>query len=399
MRVHTVAEQDFTDVVLLDGLQPETDYEYQVLVVPPAGEVPPHLQSQGSASGRFRSLPLPERPVPVAFVWGSDIGGQGRCRAEHGSYEIFDRMRDTKPDFAVLLGDVIYADNPCPSPPNIAGSDFVASSLDEFRRKHRYQREDSALQRLLGSLSVYAIWDDHEVRNDFSGQEEFLMSVGRKALLEYWPIRRVDQDPHRLYRSLRIGSTVELFLLDTRQYRSPNHEPDGSGKTMLGSDQLGWLMEGLVKSTATWKVIATSVPLSIRKGGSAALPGNDSWALGEDGTGFHHELRSVVNQILEHRIHNVVWIAGDVHFAQVNGYDPDQDGETDFYEFISGPLSAATVRPRPPQPDLHPTTLYAEGEFLNFGLIRADSRRLTVELIDALGATRFQKEIPALTGK
>ena len=64
-----------------------------------------------------------------------------------------------------------------------------------------------------------------------------------------------------LYRSLRWGRHLELFVLDTRSYRDPNSALDSQQqpKTMLGSEQLAWLKDGLASSSATWKVIVSSV--------------------------------------------------------------------------------------------------------------------------------------------
>ena len=73
--------------------------------------------------------------------------------------------------------------------------------------------------------------------------------------------RIVEGDPHRLYRKIRYGADVEVFLLDTRQYRSRNADQDGPAKTMLGARQLRWLLDELQASDATWKVIVTSVPV------------------------------------------------------------------------------------------------------------------------------------------
>ncbi len=53
-----------------------------------------------------------------------------------------------------------------------------------------------------------------------------------------------------------------------------------------------------------------------------------------------HALVTLVSVILAHRIRNVIWLAADIHFAQVNDYDPDGDSFADFHEFIAGPLSA-----------------------------------------------------------
>jgi alkaline phosphatase D len=392
--IRTDAAQDFTAKVPLEGLRAGTTHRYRILtsalddraVLLPIG--------QPSAEGRFDTAPSHERSEPVRFLWAGDLGGQQHCRQPWSGYDIFEQMLRQQPAFALLIGDLIYGDDRCPAPPNVPGSDFLASSLDEYRAKHRYQRGDSWLQRFLAAVPVYVIWDDHEVRNNFSGLGEPLMPAGRQALLDYWPIQTPPEEPSRLYRRIRRGADLELFILDTRQYRSPNSEKDGPGKTMLGAVQRQWLLDGLAGSTATWKVIVTSVPLSNPKGGSLHIPGNDSWARGTDGTGFQHELGTIVRFILDRRIRNVAWVAGDVHYAQVNAYDPNGDGMTDFHEFICGPLSAAAGQPLPPHPAFRPTTLYSAGGFPNFGMVTVDERGLRVAIIDNTGTVRFERSIP-----
>ena len=227
------------------------------------------------------------------------------------------------------------------------------------------------------------------MRNNFAGPFDSQMPVGRQALREYWPIRVAPDDPQRLYRTVRAGADLELFILDTRQYRSPNADQDGPAKTMLGEQQLQWLLSGLTESTATWKVIVTTVPLSISKGGGAGVPGNDGWAGGADGTGFERERQVIVDSILGRRVKNVVFLAGDVHYVQANAYDPNGDGTSDFHEFMVGPLSAAPGPQTPARGGLRPTTLINEGGYMNFGLVRVTKSSFDVTVIDEAGATRF----------
>jgi alkaline phosphatase D len=392
--IQTAADHDLTATVLLDGLKPNTPYRYVIRTGPP-NEPTDRLQAGPASEGRFITAPSDDQAKPFTFVWSGDLGGQQRCRRTPSGYGIFDEMLRRRPHFMIFLGDTIYSDDRCPSPPNVPGSESTASVLDEYRAKHRYQREDRALQRFFAATPVYAIWDDHEVRNNFSGPIDPLMPIGRQALLEYWPIATPSDDPHRLYRRFRWGADAELFILDTRQYRSSNRHKDGPNKTMLGSAQREWLMEGLSHSTATWKFVATSVPLSNQKGGTLDVPGNDSWAHGADGTGFLTELRSIVDTLVARRMSNIVWLAGDVHYAQVNDYDPDGDGTTDFYEFICGPLSAGYGRPVPPNRDLKPTNVYSEGGFANFGVVTVDGPTLRLAIVDESGAPRFERIIQA----
>lgn len=393
-RLTTTAETDNTVSVPLEGLIPATRYRYHVLVGR-TGEAKNHLEAKLAAKGEFITLPDATTSAPVTFAWSGDLGGQQRCRQGAGGYPIFDVMQRQNLDFFLFLGDTIYSDNACPSPPNEPGADFIASTLAEYRARHRYQRGAESLRRFLEKVPVYVIWDDHEVRNNFAGPYDDQMPAGRQALREYWPIASPGDDPNRLYRAVRYGADLECFILDTRQYRNRNADQDGPTKTMLGAAQLKWLLDGLSTSTATWKVVATSVPLSIPKGGGASVPGNDGWAGGPDGTGFERERQVILDAILEQKMKNVVFISGDMHYVQANGYDPNQDGVIDFHEFLAGPLSAGPGRLTPASEGLHPTRLINEGGYYNFGLIHVSQSTFDVTVIDDAGKTRFSYRLSA----
>jgi alkaline phosphatase D len=391
----TTAEADYTLSIPLEGLAAATRYRYHILIER-GGKSENLRQLRLAAMGEFTTLPDAIDSVPVTFAWSADLGGQGRCRQGAAGYPIFDVMRRRGLDFFLFLGDTVYSDGPCPAPPNEPGADFVATTLDEYRARHRYQRGAEALRRLLESVPVYVIWDDHEVRNDFAGPFDDRMPTGRQALREYWPIASPPDDPNRLYRSVRYGKDLELFILDTRQYRSRNADPDGPAKTMLGPAQLKWLLDGLSASTATWKIIATSVPLSVPKGGAGY---SDGWAAGPNAPGFERERQVLVEAIVQRRLKNVVFLGGDVHYAQANTYDPNQDGIIDFHEFVAGPLSARPGRETPaetPANDtLHPTRLMNGGGYHNFGLVLVTASSLEVKVLDDAGTVRFSHRLLA----
>jgi alkaline phosphatase D len=389
---------DYTLTIPLDGLHAHTPYWFRMTAVPsaitPGGHAADPVEID-AVTGRFTTLSAAPAHGPVQFGWSGDLGGQAYCRDMAAGYPIFDVARLFPMDFFLFLGDTMYADEICPAPPNAPGSNFTAASLETYRAKHRYQRGSPALQRFLAAVPVLVVWDDHEVRNNFSGPFEDKMPVGRQALFEYWPIRRNPQDPHRLYRCLSAGATLDLFILDTRQYRDRNSDTDGPEKTMLGDVQLAWLLDGLERSTATWKIIASSVPLSVPKPGVSSAPGNDGWANGVDGTGFETELKRIAHWIVSRGVRNVVWLAGDVHFVQANVYDVDDDGSADFHEFVAGPLAAAGGRMVPPRSPFGIRTLIHEGGYRNFGWVRADETSFDVTIIDETGRLRFAHHLEA----
>jgi alkaline phosphatase D len=387
----TGAETDYTLSIPLVGLKPATRYRYHIL----AKQAEDSKDDQPAtlvAKGEFSTLPDATTSVPITFAWSGDLGGQGRCRQGPGGYPIFDVMGRQRLDFFLFLGDTIYSDSPCPSPPNEPGADFMATTLAEYRARHRYQRGAESLRRLLERVPVYVIWDDHDVRNDFSGPFDPQMPAGRQALREYWPISTHENEPHRLYRAVRYGADLDLFILDTRQYRSRDSDQDGPAKTMLGAAQLQWLIEGLARSSATWKVIATSVPLSVPKGKAGY---SDGWASGPNGPGFERERQVIVDAVLANNMKNVVFLAGDVHWVQANAYDPNQDGIIDFHEFVAGPLSARPGRLTPASEDLHPTRLINEEGYHNFGLVRITKTSFEITVIDDAGQSRFSHRLTA----
>jgi alkaline phosphatase D len=383
--VRITRRADFTGKVVLSGLTPATRYAWEA------------RGGGATLTGEFATAPDSDARTPVRFLWSGDLGGGGLCRRVDGGYPIFRPMARLRPDFFLFVGDTIYADVKCDGPGIVPGANFVATRLDQYRARHRYQREDAAMQELLRATSVDAIWDDHEVRNDFSGPTEPLTPTGRRAFLEYWPILPPDEEPTRLYRKFRWGRLLEVLILDTRQYRSPNAEPDGPGKTMLGAAQRRWLVDSVSTSTATWKVVVSSVPLSIPTGTPTR---RDSWSSAsvygtpqEGGTGFATERDAILRQLRERGVKNLVFLVADVHHAEVIRHQP-APGWT-FHEFVAGPLSAGFGRPRPLDEGLNPRSLFARGGVNNFGEIAIEPAHLTVRLRDEEGAVLFTHTIKA----
>jgi alkaline phosphatase D len=370
-----------TGKLRLDDLKPATRYAYRV-------------RATTEVSGEFVTAPAPDTTARVRLIWSGDLGGGSSCRRVDDGYRIFRAIARQEPDVFLFVGDTIYADHVCGGPGLVPGFDFVATTLAQFRAKHAYNHEDPALVALLARTSVSAIWDDHEVRNDFAGPSEPLMPVGRQAFLEYWPILPVAEEPTRLYRSLRWGRLLEVFILDTRQYRSDNCQPDGPSKTMLGAAQRRWLVETVTASNAVWKVVVSSVPLSVSTGRNC----RDSWSNAtlwglpeENGTGFATERDAILRTFRQHGVKNLLFLTTDVHHAELIRHHPTTDFS--FHEFIAGPLSATFGRPRPLDQGLNPRSLFAQGGVNNFGEITIEVPHLTARILDEEGRVLFSHVI------
>ncbi len=369
---------DFTDKVLLGPLASGTRYRYHV------------MQGPEEVDGEFVTAPPPDQAAPVRFSWSGDLGSRLHCRHVSDGYPIFRTLARFAGGFFLFVGDTIYADHVCQGSDRVPGYGFVAESVQDFRAKHRYNRSDAGVQEFFRRVSVYAIWDDHEVRNDFSGMSEPLMPIGRQAFLDYFPILPPPEEPGRLYRSFRWGSLLELFILDTRQYRSPNTEVDGPAKTMLGAAQRRWLIQSVTSSRAAWKIVVSSVSLSI----PAPRAASDAWSsaglLGltlENATGFATERDAILRDLRLGGVKNLVFIAADAHHAEVIRHEPASGWI--FHEFIAGPLAASSGVPRPLDRALNPRSLFALSGNQNFGEVTVEPSGLTVRIVDGNGQVRF----------
>ncbi|MEO6163696.1 MAG: alkaline phosphatase D family protein [Candidatus Binatia bacterium] len=286
------AGADHSAIFSLDGLEPATRYYYRAM-------------AQGRTAGpvaSFVTAPRADDNAKVTFCFSGDT------RQGYKPFTIMNAVRAQRPDFFLNLGDTIYADR-----------NGAARSLEEFWDKYRINRDDAAAQSCFAETSVYAIWDDHEVEDNYLPGHP-LAPIGRKAFLDYWPVRGAASEPEQIYRAARWGRAVDLLVLDTRQYRAPDRS------TMLGRRQKDWFFDRLVNSTATFKFVATTVPMA---GG-----GQDRW------DGYPKERAEILRYIRQKKIPGVVFMSADMHYAAVTRI-PKGNGLIDI---TAGPLAAQLNR-------------------------------------------------------
>jgi alkaline phosphatase D len=140
-------------------------------------------------------------------------------------------------------------------------------------------------------------------------------------------------------------------MLDMRSYRGPNGEGSeevyGPAAHFLGPQQVAWLKRELMRSQATWKVIAADMPLGLiivydvdRKWGVEAIAQGDGPPRGRE-----LEIANLLSFIKHAGIRNIVWLTADVHYTAAHYYDPGKAAFQDFepfWEFVSGPLHAGS---------------------------------------------------------
>jgi alkaline phosphatase D len=341
-RIRSVAAapaRDLTAQIVLTGLEPATRYRYRVSL---------GASRRVVARGLFRTAPRRDAAAPMRLAFGGDLAGQNVCRDAAEGFPIANTIRAWRPDIFVGLGDMVYADDSCGATGRYGNVQVPtgfgpATDLAGYLAHWRYNRADPALERLLRSTNYVGVWDDHEIVNDSgpvtAGDQ---LGLGLRSFFDYTPIAAASETPNRVYRKLRYGHHLDLFVLDTRQYRDANFRIDDprSPKTMLGREQLAWLEAKLATSNATWKVIVSSVPMSIPTG-FPPTNGRDGWANFDQQTGYEYELLALLRFLQQHHVRNLIFITTDVHFSEGFRYTPFVDDPAfQFYELVTGPMNA-----------------------------------------------------------
>jgi alkaline phosphatase D len=402
-------ETDFTGKARVHGLRRGVRTYYRVRVEDEYG-----LSSEPLTG----SLVIPGRSDGIRFVWTGDIAGQGwGINPDFGGMRIFRAMRDVRPDFFLCSGDTVYADGVIPGSVTLPDGRVwrnvttlekskVAETLTEFRGQYAYNLLDGNVRAFLAEVPQINQWDDHEVTNNWYPGEilndaryteqrvDVLAARARQAFFEWLPI-----SPGPVYRSFSFGPLLDLFMLDMRTYKDVN---DGNtyadpGRGLLGAEQREWLIRGLRRSTATWKVIANDLPLGlVVPDGPTAQEGV---AQGDPGAPLGRELEfaQVLQAAHRHGVNGIVLVTADVHYTAAHRYDPAHaavDDFTPFWEFVSGPANAGAFGPNrldatfgpeavfvhaPPAPNTSPL----DG-FQHFGEVDIDgqSGAMTVRLRD-----------------
>jgi alkaline phosphatase D len=299
--------RDFTAQIRLHSLHPGTRYQIEVTPMTPRGAKGAPLPAT------FKTAPLPDK---IADVTGIVVTCQGHETVDdpvHGHW-VYSHMLTHDPDFFVHTGDVVYYDKGDAMP----FSKTVAMARQRWNRMFAYTwNRDFHSQ-----VSSYFMKDDHDtLKNDcWPGQSygEITWEEGLALFKEQTPQGKLP------YRNFRWGKDLEIWLMEGRDYRSPNNMDDGPEKTILGKEQKAWLKKTLQASDATFKLAVFPSPIV----GPDKRGKNDN----HSNPGFTHEgdeLRTFLSSIP-----NTFVVCGDRHWQ----YASKHPG-TGLVEICSGPIN------------------------------------------------------------
>jgi alkaline phosphatase D len=431
---------DFTARTMLSGLPPGQRIFYRVLFQ----DLSDLRNWSEPYPGRFSTaaeLKTGTATRDITLAFSADTVGQGwGINREWGGLRLYETMRRAEPDIFIHLGDTIYADQPLQPEVKLedgstwknvvtAAKSKPAETLDEYRGNYQYNLLDEHMRRFNADVSQVVIWDDHEVRDNWYFERDLakdaryavksvplLAARARQAFLEYNPVPFTGEDPERIARTIPYGAAVEIFALDMRSYRGANSENRQSTlderSALLGAAQVSRLKERLAASRATWKVIASDLPIGVIV---RDFPSHfEAVANADDGTpaGRELEIAGLLRFIRDRRIRNIVWITADVHYCAAHHYDPARARFTEFdpfWEFVAGPLNAGTFGPNDldktfgPEvkftgipPGMKPNRPPSDGlQFFGTLTIDAKTRAMTARLHDLSGKALYSVELEA----
>ena len=351
------ARIDFSHQFRLTGLQPGTTYHYAAETTGPEGK-PAH----GALRGSFQTAPAADRFSDVTFTVVSCTAF--RSLDHDDGFHIYPAMAALRPQFYVHTGDNVYYD-----------SDTIVASSQDLARHHWHRMH--SLPRLVDfhlRVPGYFEKDDHDcwqddcwptMKNDRMGALTF--AQGLSVFREQVPMGE------RTYRTVRWGRGLQVWFVESRDFRSPNTMKDGPEKSIWGKQQKQWIFDTLRASDAEFKILISPNP-SVGTDRQNKRDNHSNAAFQTEG----NELRRWFQKNVPDRF---FWINGDRHW-QYHSVHP----ETGLHEFCTGAGSDVHAGGTPGEDKKIHRFHRVRGGFLSVAYRRADKRgSVTVRHHDVMG--------------
>lgn len=304
---------------------------------------------QQSPVGRTRTAPALDARSGLRFAIAS-------CqRWDHGHYAAWRDMAEQDLDLVLFLGDYIYEYG--------AGKDDAAKrqhtgracqTLDDYRRRYALYKSDPHLQAMHARAPWLCTWDDHEVSNDYAGDQSETLAAdfparraaAAQAYWEHMPFPKAwrpvaaDLSPLRLYQHWDWGSLARVITLDDRSWRDPQVCPkpgrggsntvdrrdcpalDQPDRSLLGAAQERWLAETW-DASRPWNLLAQQTLMARHSQRKPTNGGGRYWTDGWDG--YPAARDRLLQGLAAAKVPNTVVLGGDVHANHVAGLRLDFD--------------------------------------------------------------------------
>ncbi len=345
----------------LSSLKPGTRYRVRAEARAIGGE-----RVESVTHGTFGTAPDPGTPARVTFtvVTGQDYRRRDDPYNGHKTYLL---MRQLRPDFFVHTGDIEYYDQGTPrsTTPRLARFKWDRMYALPFQRTFHNE------------VASYFIKDDHDTLKDdaWPGQTygDLTWEDGLAIFREQVPMG------DKTFRRFRWGRDLEVWLVEGRDFRSPNTMPDGPEKTIWGEAQKRWFFDTVRQSDATFRILISPTPI--------VGPDRSSKRDNHSNQAFAHEGRELREFIGSQK--NMMVVCGDRHWQYVS-----VDPATGVREYSCGPtadLHAAGFR-ESDRTEAH-RYLKIKGGFLAVAIERVEGRPRAVFRHYGVDGQRYNEDV------
>lgn len=320
--VDATAETGMTGRALATALRPDTVYWYRFA-----------MDGHVTVPARTRTAPSPGIMPDDPLV----VGHLSCMRRSSGYWMALDDVVARAPDLIVHCGDYVYETDggtvrPDETPP--------PTSLDEYRALWRRYKADPSLQSAHAIAPWLMVWDDHEVANNYQGNDpndgppspEFdtRRAAAYRAWWEFTPTRVAAPTGPELaiHRTVDWGGLTRFVLLDTRQHRDDQPCGEDLGPrcdetatiSMLGAEQEAWFDDVASGHNAIWTTVVQQVVVHQWR----FLGGNSLWNL-DQWDGYTGARRRLLDALAD--APDPVVLTGDVHSSWVSDLRADFDDD------------------------------------------------------------------------
>lgn len=314
-------------------------------------------------------------PFRVAF---------GSCARQSHPLPVFSTIAECNPDLFLFLGDNIYGDT---------------RNMNVLRSKYEKLAQNPNYMKMTAQVPVIATWDDHDYGRNDAGKHYPFKKESKEIFLEFFKEpeqseRRKREGIYTSYRYETGGKIIQIILLDNRTFRDnlkrftgflkkgekypyrPDYVPHkDTSKTLLGKAQWQWLEEQL-KQPAHWRIIGSGSQFGIE------YNGYEAWA------NFPHEQQRFINLIKKTRAERVLFLTGDVHYAEISKIHPSD--MYPLYDVTASGLSSTWLFATPNKNRI-------EGPVMDnhFGLLHIYPDSIVAEIRDVQNTVRIRRTIQA----
>ncbi|MFP4261204.1 MAG: alkaline phosphatase D family protein [Opitutales bacterium] len=365
--VQTHAALANTATLHLTELQPGQAYTYQVEI---DGELLPEEHRFSVPAFYQDRSPPPDFTIAVGGAhYVPQEGFEPPYQTLGGGNAIFESIREINPQLMLWLGNTAH----------LRVSDWASQS--GYLKRYQHARSPGELAPLLATVPHYATWGEADYGSPGAGAASSYRQVAETAFRAFWPQPVEVPSGAGLVTRFRYAD-VDFFLLDTRSQR--NDRPISSEPAqILGEAQIEWLRQELIRSDASFKVIAAGAPIL-----NPADSRSNLRHAKEEHTALLQTLRSEA-------IPGLFFISGGKYYGELTRLV--HSSSYNLYDLTVGPL---TAKPRENQDELNyfrmPGTSTFERHFARLDVSGPEeARELTLRILDTRGELIWTRTIPA----